>query len=294
MTIISESVLIESKSARDGQLANTTHEKAEDVLSKAKALLYFAMHQGNKVAITEQVSEFYEAPVDTIRSVYSRHKDEFASDGVHELKGKTLKALIAIGHGTMQLPDSTTRLVTWNPRGTLRLGMLLRDSAVAKAIRTELLNVVEESGKKSERIQELELQLAIAQANATTTTNQVRLVEKTESLANLHGVPMALVLLGRSNDVAEVEKPTIEVIDDKHKVTFKGQTLKQVAEYVQKRYGVRLKNGGSVAKILKSAEKDSLIAHIPRSVVQEYIPQEHLQEVYRLVTEGNRQMLLGE
>ena len=148
--------------------------------------------------------------------------------------------------------------------------------------------------EQSEKIRELELQLAIAQANATTTGNQLQVVARTESLVNMHGVPNALALLGRSNEIVEVEKPTLEVIDDKHKAYFKGQTLKQVAQYVEKRYGVRIKDGGVVKKLLKAAEKDNLIAHVPRAVVGEYIPQEHLDEVYKLLTEGSRQMMLGE
>lgn len=290
MNNLAETVLVESRSARDIQLASATHERAEDVLSKAKALMHFAMYQGNKIASTEQVAEFYEVSTDVVRDNVRRYRDEFESDGVKALKGKALKEV----RETLSLTPDTPQATVWNPRGTLRLGMLLRDSLVAKAVRTAVLDETENSGRKSERIEQLELELAIAQANAATTSNQVKLVEKTESLANLHGVPMALVLLGRSDEVVEVEKPVIETIDDRHKVRFKGQTLPQVVEYLQKRHGIRLKNGGVAKKLLKSAEKDNLIAHIPRVVLQEYIPQEHLEDVYKVLTEGSRQMLLGE
>ena len=39
MTIVSDSVLVESKSARDNQLERVPHERALEILSKAKALL---------------------------------------------------------------------------------------------------------------------------------------------------------------------------------------------------------------------------------------------------------------
>lgn len=157
----------------------------------------------------------------------------------------------------------------------------------AKAYEAEV--VIPQQDAELER---LKIQLAIAQANADMVKNERLLFEQRKTIYEFHGETGLLVIDGKAPVV--IDQPTIEVIDDKHKAHFKGQTLKQVAEYVAKRYGVKLKNGGSVAKILKSAEKDSLIAHVPRAVVQEYIPQEHLQEVYRLVTEGSRQMLLGE
>lgn len=288
MNNLSEIVLVESKSARDIQIVNKTHEDAESVLTKAKALIYFAMYRGDKIASTEQVAEFYEVSVDVVRDNIRRHRDEFESDGVKVLKGKALKDVREI----LSLSSETPQATAWNLRGTLRLGMLLRDSEVAKAVRTGLLDTTEESGKKSERIQELEIERDIAQAQAKAMENERLLFEQRKTIYEFHGETGLLVVDGKAP--IEIERPTLEVIDDKHKAHFKGQTLKQVAEYVKKRYGVRLKNGGSVAKILKSAEKDSLIAHVPRAVVGEYIPQEHLQEVYRLVTEGSRQMLLGE
>lgn len=288
--IVTEAALTESRSIRDSQLANTTHERAEDVLSKAKALLHFAMYQGNKIASTETIAEFYDASEATVRQTVKRHYDEFELDGLKVLRGKALKDV----RDALSLTSDTPQATAWTPRAALRLGMLLRDSEVAKAVRTALLDEAEESGKKSERIEELKLERDIAQANAATTSNQLRVVERTESIVVMHGLPNALALLGRSNEIVEVEKPTLEVIEDKHKTHFKGQTLKQVAQFVAKRYGIRLKDGGSVKKILKLAEKDNLVAHVPRAVVSEYIPQEHLEEVYKILTDGSRQMMLGE
>ena len=45
MTIISDSVLIESKSARDNQLESVSDEDAQSILAKVKAL-YFAVWKG--------------------------------------------------------------------------------------------------------------------------------------------------------------------------------------------------------------------------------------------------------
>ena len=148
--------------------------------------------------------------------------------------------------------------------------------------------------QKSERIQELEMQLAIAQANAAITGNQVRLIEKTESLAAFHGVATALILMGRSDEVVEVEKPTIEIIDEKHNVTFRGQTLTQVAAFLEKRYGIRFKSGADIARYLRKHKRDDLIAQTKRSISSEYIPEEFLSEAYKVLSNGNKQLLLGE
>jgi DNA-damage-inducible protein D len=159
----------------------------------------------------------------------------------------------------------------------------------AKAYEAEV--VVPAQGAELER---LKIERDIAQANATITVSQLKLAEKTELMANLHGIPMTLALLGRGDEVVEVEKPTIEVIDDKHKVKFKGQTFPQIVEYLKKRHGVRVKNGGTIKKLLELAEKDGLIAQVPRVVLQDYIPEENLPQVYKLLTDGSRQMLIGE
>ncbi|MEG4273833.1 MULTISPECIES: hypothetical protein [unclassified Microcoleus] len=82
-------ILIESKTARDGQLTKVSHEAATDTLSKAKALV-FALWQGTGAATTEQMAEYYEVPAETVRTVFKRHRDELDSDGVKVLRGKAL------------------------------------------------------------------------------------------------------------------------------------------------------------------------------------------------------------
>jgi|GEM_PF-2157132 len=144
MANISESVLVESRTARDSQLKNLSQERAEEILNKVKSL-YFALWQGVGVATTEQMAEFYEVHLNTVRATFSRSKDkeEFLEDGLREIRGKELKALQSIGHDNMQLPDSATRLTAWTPRSALRLAMRLSGSEVARAVRTSLLDAAE-------------------------------------------------------------------------------------------------------------------------------------------------------
>ncbi|TAE92782.1 MAG: hypothetical protein EAZ60_05840 [Oscillatoriales cyanobacterium] len=65
--MIAPEVLLESKTARDGQLTQVTHEAASDVLSKAKALV-FALWQGTGAATTQEMAEYYEVPAETLLS----------------------------------------------------------------------------------------------------------------------------------------------------------------------------------------------------------------------------------
>jgi hypothetical protein len=139
--MIAPEVLLESKTARDGQLTQVSHDSASDVLSKAKALV-FALWQGTGAATTQQMAEYYEVPVDAVESVLRRNRDELETDGVNTLKGSDLKAF---RYHSVKLTESskTARVTIWTPRAALRLGMLLRDSEVAKQVRNVLLDVAQ-------------------------------------------------------------------------------------------------------------------------------------------------------
>ncbi|MEP0872390.1 hypothetical protein NDA01_21480 [Trichocoleus desertorum AS-A10] len=138
MTIVSDSVLVESKSARDNQLAQVSHDRATEVLNKTKAL-FFALWQGVGLASSHHLAEFYETDVETVQKLCQRHRDEFETDGLKVLRGQDLRDAVDI----LSIPSKTSQALVWTPRAALRLGMLLRDSEIAKAIRTSLLDAVE-------------------------------------------------------------------------------------------------------------------------------------------------------
>ena len=148
MNNITESVLVESRSARSLHLSNLSNDRAIELLDKAKALVA-AFRQGTGIATTEQMAEYYEVPNDTVQKVYQRNREELQSDGVKTLKGKQL-----IGMDKMSKPQDATVLTIWTPRGALRLGMLLRDSPVARNIRSVILDIVAED-KKTDPVIEL-------------------------------------------------------------------------------------------------------------------------------------------
>ena len=138
MPMITDSVLVESKSARENQLAQIGEEQATEVLNKIKAL-YFALWSGANTIVTEQVAQFYEVPEHNLRRLLKSHREEFVSDGVKALRGKALSD----ARDLWSLPSRTSQVTVWSPRAVLRAGMLMRDSIVAKEVRTSLLNAVE-------------------------------------------------------------------------------------------------------------------------------------------------------
>ena len=80
MTIVTSSVLIESKTARETQLAQIEEEQATELLNKIKAL-YFAVWKGANTIVTEQIAQFYEVPEHNLRRL------------VKYLIGKNLKVM---------------------------------------------------------------------------------------------------------------------------------------------------------------------------------------------------------
>ena len=140
---------------------------------------------------------------------------------------------------------------------------------------------------QNDHIRELELQNEVL-------SKQLSLRQLDHTMLVMHGKETVLALRGMADQIVETEKPTIEVIDERHNVALKGQTLVQVKEYVEKRFGLKFKSGAEVKRFLERKGEGHLIAQTPRSILADYVPEENLASVYRLLQEGKRQMLLGE
>ena len=107
-----------------------------------------------------------------------------------------------------------------------------------------------------------------------------------------YGLTTTLLLEGKSDAVVEVDRPTIEVVDNRSNSVYKGQTLTQVNEYLQKTTGKSYKNGAAIKKRLEQLGESGLIAQTPRSIISDYVPEENLQAVYRVLATGDQQQLL--
>ena len=145
---INESQLIEQKDLRQQYIDRI------DVLEKVKALVMLTDVELMTVA---QIADFYEVDIEAIQKTYQRNKIEITEDGVVNLNAKFVtghnvqlrnrtqmngKCEIEFNDGTkVILPNRGTK--AFSKRAILRIGMLLRDSEVAKEVRTQLLNTFE-------------------------------------------------------------------------------------------------------------------------------------------------------
>jgi len=127
--------IIDSKAER-ARLVQRTY-----VLDKVKAL---ATLPGHGEATTAQVAEFYEVAPNDLTKVVTRHKDELVSNGYRVVQGSDLRELKTERRVAVHLKQARS-VALWDRRAVLLLGMLLRDSEVAKEVRRYLLNVEEKA-----------------------------------------------------------------------------------------------------------------------------------------------------
>ena len=291
MTIVPDSVLVESKSARDHQLESISPQRAQEILNKVKAL-FFAVWKSEGITTTEQLAAFYEIEPNSIRQVLKRHQDEFELDGLKSLRGKDLKEV----RDVLSLTSTAVNLTIWTPRAALRLGMLLRDSAIAKAVRTSAVNAIETTiPAQSARIRELELELQVAQAQSTAAQSQERLMQVSSAIVTMHGAGMLGLILGKPEAIVEsppivVEKNILVDRSGRPVRTYEGLSKTKLA----RRYG--MKKPQDLVNWLQSMGKEDWVQPAMTAAPCQYVPFEYVPELDRLwaARQGNRQKLLGE
>lgn len=148
-----------------------------EVLDKVKQLLLIPC---TEFATTQQVADFYEVEKKTVEKILERNNDELVNDGVQVLSGGRIKEKFSSDNMSVQNfrgyfevngIKMNNRLNTLFPRrAILRVGMLLRDSKVAKEVRTQLLNIEEKTTKEVkvqdiDEEQKLALELGMAMAS---------------------------------------------------------------------------------------------------------------------------------
>ncbi|WP_176522706.1 hypothetical protein [Bacillus wiedmannii] len=128
-----------------------------EVLEKVKNLLLLPELE---VATTQQVADFYGVDLQAIKNVVGRNREELEYDGYKTSSGKEIREKLdgfkmklskiepRLGHFVVIYKGEETRIAYRNvalfpKRAILRVGMLLRDSEVAKEVRTQLLNIEE-------------------------------------------------------------------------------------------------------------------------------------------------------
>lgn len=132
-------VLTESKTLRDHYAFN------DAILSKVKVIPEIP----HTLEVTiEMAANYYEVPIETLRTTMKRNREEFNDYGeVRLLKGKALIDFKGLVHAEPDLKAAPS-LTLISRRGLLRLGMMLTESAVAKSVRHYLINVEEVAPKQ--------------------------------------------------------------------------------------------------------------------------------------------------
>lgn len=176
-----ETQFIDDKTLRDKSVEHY------EVLEKVKKLLLIP---NTKWATQKQVAEYYEVGEKAIETIYSRHRDELESDGVSlksykeflniqneglEISYVVGKTIFTFANGN-ELTVPNRGLKVFPRRAILRVGMLLRDSEIAREVRTQLLNIEEKTSTKT-KIEDIEeeqkLMLSVGMAVASGDANAV-------------------------------------------------------------------------------------------------------------------------
>lgn len=162
-----------------------------EVLERVKQLLLIPQMDCMTIG---QVTDFFEVNRKTVEKVVERNFNELSSDGMcykkpadfknlnptlcrfKDLEQKCGKLIVQIDDNTtVEIPNRGIRM--FPKRAILRMGMLLRDSNVAKEIRTQLLNIEENTSEavKTEPISE-ELNLAMNLGRALVSGNNETII----------------------------------------------------------------------------------------------------------------------
>lgn len=172
-----ETQFIDDRKLRDNAISHY------EVLEKVKELFLLP---GTEIATLKLVADFYEVDEKVVEKVYTRHLDELESDGMCSKRYTELSNLQYVGlktaKGKVTFTFDNGKMFDYPTRGTkvfprraiLRVGMLLRDSEIAREVRTQLLNIEEKSSDetKTHDIDEeqslmLSVGMAVASGDAT-------------------------------------------------------------------------------------------------------------------------------
>ena len=143
--------LLQRKEAREDCISRV------EVLDKVGELLLLP---NTEYATTEQVANYYEVGIEAVRKLFQRNKEELVHNGAITLGANKIvddilrvdkmsihktKSGVLIGDNKLNYRSN----LLFSKRAILNVGMLLRDSEVAKEIRTRLLDIVHDASKQN-------------------------------------------------------------------------------------------------------------------------------------------------
>ncbi|GAA2946090.1 restriction endonuclease [Streptomyces enissocaesilis] len=127
---VDEVTLLESRTLRDSVAERT------EALDKVKAL--FLLPDGTHVT-TQMVAHYFEVLETAITSMVSDHREERESNGYRLATSEEVTAFKA----GASVDRFTSKVALFTRRTVLNVAMLLRDSIVARQVRTHLLDIEE-------------------------------------------------------------------------------------------------------------------------------------------------------
>ncbi|MEW1615235.1 MULTISPECIES: hypothetical protein [unclassified Streptomyces] len=135
-----EVALLESRALRVEQMGRV------DILDKVKSLVM--LPDGIHVR-TEDVARYFEVSTEVVKKVTQRHREEVTENGLRLIRGSELQIfhrdMLSLwkGEGGESYPQAVTQLTLYTRRTVLNVAMLLRDSDIARCVRTYLLDAEE-------------------------------------------------------------------------------------------------------------------------------------------------------
>ncbi|MFJ3141349.1 hypothetical protein ACIPJM_02635 [Streptomyces halstedii] len=136
-----EVALLESHALRAERMGRV------DALDKIKSLVM--LPDGIHVR-TEDVARYFEVSTASVKRLTDRHQAELVDNGMRVLRGSDLRSFhsdmmsLWEGEAPRSYPQAATQLRLYTRRTVLNVAMLLRDSDIARCVRTYLLDAEEE------------------------------------------------------------------------------------------------------------------------------------------------------
>jgi len=112
----------------------------------------------------------------------------------------------------------------------------------------------------------------------------------TMDMATMHGKEFALAAIGRGDQVVEVEKPIIEVLDKSCGDRRRGMTAVQMNNYLKQKTGNGFKSGAALVRALEKLAPE-LIDLIQRPINQEFIHEDNIDAVFNILSRGEQKQL---
>ncbi|WP_406014100.1 restriction endonuclease [Streptomyces sp. NBC_00984] len=132
--MINEVALVESQAQRQSFTERTEALDRVKVLS----LLPNGLH-----VTTAMVAAYFEVAETVINNLLSRHREELESNGLRVIRGNELQKFkkLTLSSYPESYPQPRSSMALWLRRTVLNVAMLLRDSDVARRVRTYLLDL---------------------------------------------------------------------------------------------------------------------------------------------------------